>query len=141
MNTGIQDALNLGWQFALVCQGAAPEEPLETYEAERARPAATSRAAPTAPSPSPPAAPRPSGRPERKSPRDRSRWRYTRPEYLVASSIQSPNSASTTATALHRAPDHGRPSKRNSSATSPPTRRKRPPTSGRVGQAQTARSR
>ncbi|MFF4728028.1 FAD-dependent monooxygenase [Streptomyces mirabilis] len=36
MNTGIQDALNLGWQLALARQGAAPEEPLETYEAERA---------------------------------------------------------------------------------------------------------
>ncbi|MFD7002212.1 FAD-dependent monooxygenase [Streptomyces mirabilis] len=36
MNTGIQDALNPGWKLALVCQGAAPEEPLETYEAERA---------------------------------------------------------------------------------------------------------
>ncbi|MFG2369289.1 FAD-dependent monooxygenase [Streptomyces mirabilis] len=36
MNTGIQDALNLGWKLAVVCQGAAPEELLETYEAERA---------------------------------------------------------------------------------------------------------
>jgi len=36
MNTGIQDALNLGWKLALVCQGRAPEELLETYEAERA---------------------------------------------------------------------------------------------------------
>ncbi|MFF7887689.1 FAD-dependent monooxygenase [Streptomyces sp. NPDC020794] len=36
MNTGIQDALNLGWKLALVCRGAAPEELLETYEAERA---------------------------------------------------------------------------------------------------------
>ncbi|MEV0637497.1 FAD-dependent monooxygenase [Streptomyces sp. NPDC050619] len=36
MNTGIQDALNLGWKLALVCQGAAPEGLLETYEAERA---------------------------------------------------------------------------------------------------------
>ncbi|MEU0245636.1 FAD-dependent monooxygenase [Streptomyces sp. NPDC006235] len=36
MNTGIQDALNLGWKLALVCRGAAPEGLLETYEAERA---------------------------------------------------------------------------------------------------------
>lgn len=36
MNTGIQDALNLGWKLALVCQGAAPEGLLETYEVERA---------------------------------------------------------------------------------------------------------
>ncbi|MFE9920020.1 FAD-dependent monooxygenase [Streptomyces sp. NPDC005774] len=36
MNTGIQDALNLGWKLALVCQGKAPEELLGTYEAERA---------------------------------------------------------------------------------------------------------
>ncbi|CCK25557.1 monooxygenase [Streptomyces davaonensis JCM 4913] len=36
MNTGIQDALNLGWKLALVCRGAAPEELLETYEVERA---------------------------------------------------------------------------------------------------------
>ncbi|MFE6170725.1 FAD-dependent monooxygenase [Streptomyces sp. NPDC056464] len=36
MNTGIQDALNLGWKLALVCRDAAPEELLETYGAERA---------------------------------------------------------------------------------------------------------
>ncbi|WP_039934453.1 FAD-dependent monooxygenase [Streptomyces viridochromogenes] len=36
MNTGIQDALNLGWKLAHVCRGAAPEDLLETYEAERA---------------------------------------------------------------------------------------------------------
>ncbi|GAA2253767.1 FAD-dependent monooxygenase [Streptomyces indiaensis] len=36
MNTGIQDALNLGWKLAHVCRGAAPAELLETYEAERA---------------------------------------------------------------------------------------------------------
>ncbi|MXM67661.1 monooxygenase [Streptomyces sp. HUCO-GS316] len=36
MNTGIQDALNLGWKLAYVCQGTAPENLLETYEAERA---------------------------------------------------------------------------------------------------------
>ncbi|MCF1599285.1 FAD-dependent monooxygenase [Streptomyces muensis] len=35
MNTGIQDALNLGWKLALVCRGAAPEELLETYGSER----------------------------------------------------------------------------------------------------------
>ncbi|MEU6578479.1 FAD-dependent monooxygenase [Streptomyces sp. NPDC046805] len=36
MNTGIQDSLNLGWKLALVCRGRAPEELLDTYEAERA---------------------------------------------------------------------------------------------------------
>ncbi|MFJ7334221.1 FAD-dependent monooxygenase [Streptomyces sp. NPDC101110] len=36
MNTGIQDALNLGWKLAHVCRGAAPAELLDTYEAERA---------------------------------------------------------------------------------------------------------
>ncbi|MEU2982367.1 FAD-dependent monooxygenase [Streptomyces hirsutus] len=36
MNTGIQDALNLGWKLALTCRGVAPEELLATYEAERA---------------------------------------------------------------------------------------------------------
>ncbi|MEU3949673.1 FAD-dependent monooxygenase [Streptomyces sp. NPDC029526] len=36
MNTGIQDALNLGWKLALVCRGAAPESLLDTYEEERA---------------------------------------------------------------------------------------------------------
>ncbi|MFE9115588.1 FAD-dependent monooxygenase [Streptomyces collinus] len=34
MNTGIQDALNLGWKPALVCRGRAPEGLLETYEIE-----------------------------------------------------------------------------------------------------------
>ncbi|MFF7595168.1 FAD-dependent monooxygenase [Streptomyces mirabilis] len=37
MNTGVQDALNPGRQLAVVCQGAAPEEPPETYEVERGR--------------------------------------------------------------------------------------------------------
>ncbi|MFF4508831.1 FAD-dependent monooxygenase [Streptomyces sp. NPDC001401] len=36
MNTGIQDALNLGWKLALISRGRASEEWLETYEAERA---------------------------------------------------------------------------------------------------------
>ena len=36
MNTGIQDALNLGWKLALVCRGRAPAELLDTYEIERA---------------------------------------------------------------------------------------------------------
>ncbi|MFE9022618.1 FAD-dependent monooxygenase [Streptomyces sp. NPDC007808] len=35
MNTGIQDALNLGWKIALVCRGAAPPELLDTYGTER----------------------------------------------------------------------------------------------------------
>lgn len=35
MNTGIQDAINLGWKLALVMRGAAPESLLDTYEADR----------------------------------------------------------------------------------------------------------
>lgn len=34
-NTGIQDAANLGWKLALVTQGAAPENLLNSYSAER----------------------------------------------------------------------------------------------------------
>ncbi|HET7224600.1 MAG TPA: FAD-dependent monooxygenase [Candidatus Eisenbacteria bacterium] len=35
MNTGIQDAWNLGWKLALVSRGAAREPLLDTYELER----------------------------------------------------------------------------------------------------------
>ena len=35
MNTGIQDAWNLGWKLALVTRGAAGEQLLDSYEAER----------------------------------------------------------------------------------------------------------
>ena len=35
MNTGIQDAWNLGWKLALVAQGRASDELLDTYQAER----------------------------------------------------------------------------------------------------------
>jgi 2-polyprenyl-6-methoxyphenol hydroxylase-like FAD-dependent oxidoreductase len=35
MNTGLQDAFNLGWKLALVCRGAAGEPLLDTYETER----------------------------------------------------------------------------------------------------------
>jgi 2-polyprenyl-6-methoxyphenol hydroxylase-like FAD-dependent oxidoreductase len=35
MNTGIQDAYNLGWKLALVVRGLAPPSLLETYERER----------------------------------------------------------------------------------------------------------
>jgi hypothetical protein len=35
MNTGIQDAYNLGWKLALVVNGTAPEALLDTYDAER----------------------------------------------------------------------------------------------------------
>lgn len=35
MNTGIQDAWNLGWKLALVARGVASERLLDTYEAER----------------------------------------------------------------------------------------------------------
>ncbi|HTJ66754.1 MAG TPA: FAD-dependent monooxygenase [Actinospica sp.] len=35
MNTGIQDAVNLGWKLAGVLDGTLPESVLDTYEAER----------------------------------------------------------------------------------------------------------
>ncbi|WP_086840980.1 FAD-dependent monooxygenase [Amycolatopsis kentuckyensis] len=35
MNTGIQDAVNLGWKLAAVLRGTAPESLLDTYHAER----------------------------------------------------------------------------------------------------------
>lgn len=35
MNTGIQDACNLGWKLALVANGEAPPSLLESYDAER----------------------------------------------------------------------------------------------------------
>ena len=35
MNTGIQDAVNLGWKLALVCRGIATERLLDTYDIER----------------------------------------------------------------------------------------------------------
>ncbi len=35
MNTGIQDAHNLGWKLALVIKGKAPDELLDTYQEER----------------------------------------------------------------------------------------------------------
>ena len=35
MNTGIQDAYNLGWKLAAVVQGKAPEALLDSYQAER----------------------------------------------------------------------------------------------------------
>ncbi|MDQ5831445.1 MAG: FAD-dependent monooxygenase [Actinomycetota bacterium] len=35
MNTGLQDAFNLGWKLALVCHGEAGAGLLDTYEAER----------------------------------------------------------------------------------------------------------
>ncbi len=35
MNTGIQDAVNLGWKLALVLTGASPEPLLNTYDDER----------------------------------------------------------------------------------------------------------
>lgn len=39
MNTGLQDAFNLGWKLALVCHGHCSEALLDSYHAER-RPAA-----------------------------------------------------------------------------------------------------
>jgi hypothetical protein len=41
MNTGIQDAVNLGWKLALAPRSSNPERLLDTYDAER-RPAARS---------------------------------------------------------------------------------------------------
>jgi hypothetical protein len=35
MNTGLQDAFNLGWKLALVCRGEAGDGLLDTYESER----------------------------------------------------------------------------------------------------------
>jgi 2-polyprenyl-6-methoxyphenol hydroxylase-like FAD-dependent oxidoreductase len=35
MNTGIQDAVNLGWKLAFVCHGLANENLLDSYEVER----------------------------------------------------------------------------------------------------------
>jgi 2-polyprenyl-6-methoxyphenol hydroxylase-like FAD-dependent oxidoreductase len=35
MNTGIQDAVNLGWKLALACRGSAGERLLQSYQAER----------------------------------------------------------------------------------------------------------
>lgn len=35
MNTGLQDAFNLAWKLALVCNGAADSALLDSYEAER----------------------------------------------------------------------------------------------------------
>ena len=35
LNTGVQDAVNLGWKLALVVRGAAPGSLLDTYHAER----------------------------------------------------------------------------------------------------------
>ena len=35
MNTGIQDAFNLGWKLGMVSRGQAPESILDTYDSER----------------------------------------------------------------------------------------------------------
>ncbi len=35
LNTGVQDAVNLGWKLAQVVQGASPESLLDSYHAER----------------------------------------------------------------------------------------------------------
>jgi 2-polyprenyl-6-methoxyphenol hydroxylase-like FAD-dependent oxidoreductase len=35
LNTGVQDAMNLGWKLAQVVNGTSPEDLLDTYEAER----------------------------------------------------------------------------------------------------------
>ena len=35
LNTGVQDAMNLGWKLAQVVNGTSPESLLDTYQAER----------------------------------------------------------------------------------------------------------
>jgi 3-(3-hydroxy-phenyl)propionate hydroxylase len=35
LNLGVQDAVNLGWKLALVARGLAPDDLLDTYQAER----------------------------------------------------------------------------------------------------------
>src|SRR5262249_48929604 len=35
LNTGVQDAMNLGWKLAQVIKGPSPDELLDTYHAER----------------------------------------------------------------------------------------------------------
>src|SRR5438128_4741576 len=35
LNTGVQDAVNLGWKLAQVVHGTSPDRLLETYQAER----------------------------------------------------------------------------------------------------------
>jgi 2-polyprenyl-6-methoxyphenol hydroxylase-like FAD-dependent oxidoreductase len=35
LNTGVQDAVNLGWKLAQVAEGVSPESLLDTYQAER----------------------------------------------------------------------------------------------------------
>ncbi len=35
MNTGLQDAINLGWKLPLLCAGKAPDSLLDTYDTER----------------------------------------------------------------------------------------------------------
>ena len=35
LNTGVQDAVNLGWKLALVVHGTAPDQLLDSYQAER----------------------------------------------------------------------------------------------------------
>ena len=50
MNTGIQDAWNLGWKLALVSRGIAEEALLDTYDAERRPVGASWSGSPTGPS-------------------------------------------------------------------------------------------
>jgi 3-(3-hydroxy-phenyl)propionate hydroxylase len=35
LNTGVQDAVNLGWKLGQVVSGTSPESLLDTYQAER----------------------------------------------------------------------------------------------------------
>src|SRR5207302_10422106 len=35
IQTGVQDAVNLGWKLAQVVKGTSPESPLDTYHVER----------------------------------------------------------------------------------------------------------
>jgi hypothetical protein len=131
MNTGIQDALNLGWKLAHVCRGAAPEELLQTYEAERAPVGhgvrrLTDRAFTLGTSSNPALrlarthlAPR------------LARCCCARPAPVHGSSVRSPNSASTTAAAPSPPPDRtGRDRARRRGTGSPmshPDSRSTPP--------------
>ncbi len=53
MNTGIQDAFNLGWKLAMVLRGRAPEALLDGYHAGAIRWGSGSSGSPIVSSPSP----------------------------------------------------------------------------------------
>jgi 2-polyprenyl-6-methoxyphenol hydroxylase-like FAD-dependent oxidoreductase len=99
MNTGIQDAWNLGWKLALVARGVAAEALLDSYDAER-RPIGrfvvgfTDRAYAVATSPT-----RSSGHSVPGWSRGCCRWRCGSPGRWRTAFASSPSSASATGTA------------------------------------------